>query len=79
MTATAFKLPRPLNLIALDLATTRQRLATFYAPRIGNLTSSQEAEWGALEDRKLALEIEFKDQFLALSGVEWSLAESVMQ
>jgi hypothetical protein len=75
--ATVLQFSRSLPLIVCDLAATRQRLASHYA-RTGEPTEAEDRDWSALEDRKAALEREFRDTFKALVGIDWALCEGVM-
>lgn len=70
---------RRLPAIALDIATTRQRQSSLYTNTIGREPDEDEdALWSDLDDRRYALEAEFKTAFLLETGLPWQMAYEVM-
>ncbi len=78
--ATAIRsITREVSAVVLDLATTRQRIASVSAEvtQFGEDDAKLTA-WDQLDDRAHALENELKAAIYAQTGVSWDLLEGVM-
>ena len=76
--ATAIRsITRDVSAVVLDLATTRQRIASISAD-VNGMDDSKLTAWDQLDDRKFALEDELKAAIFAQTGVSWDLLEGVM-
>lgn len=70
---------RSLPAIALDIATTRSRQSSLYGRTQGREPDDDEDKlWSELDDRRDALENEFKTAFLLGTGLTWQMAWEVM-
>lgn len=69
--------PQTLRDVAFDLQHVKARLAVHYA-RVGDPDDCQDAEWSALEDERYQLEQVACAEFQRLTGMSWSMFESIM-